>query len=315
MKKKKKWSNYLQKYNTSSPAPAGLFFYNVMQKILYYLLTKSIGLYINLLSYISPKTASILAYRFFSEPREGRLVKGELPAMLQEAEAEMVTYNDFIFQMYTWKGNETTVLLIHGWESNTSRWELFMPYLKQSGCTIIALDAPAHGLSSGKEFNIPTYAQFVDVAVKKLQPDYLIGHSLGGATALYYQSHYTNTSIKKIVILGAPSDLNTLLTNYKALLSLNSRVFTLLKKHFLDNFKFRPEEFSGSLFASQIKIKGLLAHDKDDTVVAFTEGEKIAKAWPSAKFIVTEGLGHSLHDDALYKKIYRFLFEQDYKSA
>jgi hypothetical protein len=31
--------------------------------------------------------------------------------------------------------------------------EKILPYLKKSGSTIIAIDAPAHGLSSGKEFN------------------------------------------------------------------------------------------------------------------------------------------------------------------
>ena len=40
---------------------------------------------------------------------------------------------------------------------------------KQSGSTIIAIDAPAHGLSSGKEFNIPQYAEFIDVVVQRIQ--------------------------------------------------------------------------------------------------------------------------------------------------
>jgi pimeloyl-ACP methyl ester carboxylesterase len=45
--------------------------------------------------------------------------------------------------------------LVHGWESNASRWGNLLPYLKKSGSTIIAIDGPAHGLSSGKEFSIP----------------------------------------------------------------------------------------------------------------------------------------------------------------
>jgi hypothetical protein len=30
--------------------------------------------------------------------------------------------------------------------------------IRKSGSTIIAIDAPAHGLSGGTEFNIPQYA-------------------------------------------------------------------------------------------------------------------------------------------------------------
>lgn len=280
-----------------------------MQKLLTFIISKTLGLYINILSYIQPEKASRLAYKFFSEPRNGRLIKEQLPEILKGADAEIITHDEFIFQMYTWPGNDIKVLLVHGWESNASRWEAFMPYLKKSGCTIIAVDAPAHGLSSGHEFTIPRYAEFLDIVVKKYQPQYMIGHSMGGATALYFQSHYPNDIIKKMVIMGAPCDLNTLLHNYVGMLSLNSNVFQLLKKHFFDHFRIKTDEFSGSVFASKIKVKGLVAHDVKDETVSFKEGKKIAEAWPDAEFVVTKGLCHSMHDDALYNKIYAFLFE------
>jgi len=151
-----------------------------MPKILYFLLTKTIGLYINLLSFVFPKKASQLAYEFFSEPRKGKLSQGNLPGILQETQTETFQHGENHFQVYTWKGNETTILLVHGWESNASRWENFIPYLKESGSTIIAIDAPAHGLSSGKEFSIPKYAEFIHVAVEKFKPQYHIGNSKGG---------------------------------------------------------------------------------------------------------------------------------------
>lgn len=279
-----------------------------MQKLLTFIIAKSLGLYINLLGFISPAKATRLAYKFFSEPRDGRLLKETLPEVLKEAEAEMITHNDFVFQAYTWKGNDTKVLLLHGWESNAARWAQFMPYLKKAGCTVIAIDAPAHGLSSGAEFSMPRYGEFINAVVLKHKPDYIVGHSMGGATALYFQSHFPNEIIKKMVILGAPCDLDTLLTNYRGMLSLNSNVFQLLEKHFFEHFRITTKEFSGSVFATRIKAKGLIAHDIKDTVVNFREGEKIAKAWPNAHFIVTEGLGHSMHSEALYSDIYDFLF-------
>lgn len=279
-----------------------------MQKALTFILSKLLGMYINALGFVAPKKATQLAYRYFSEPRSGRLIKEELPLILKEADARMMTHGEFVFQMYTWKGNHNTVLLVHGWESNAARWENFIAHLKRSGSTIIALDAPAHGLSSGTEFTIPRYAEFIDILVKKYRPQSLVGHSIGGATILYYQSHYPNDIIEKMAVLGAPCDFNTVLHNYAGILSLNSNVFLMLKKHFLDNFRINTDDFCGDLFASKIKVKGLLAHDKDDAVVSFKEGKKIADAWPEAEFIITEGLGHSMHDEGLYKRIYAFLF-------
>ena len=281
-----------------------------MKKTAFFIFTKSIGLYINLLSFVFPKKASQLAYAFFSEPREGKLSKDKLPEILQEAQSEMFQLQEDSFHTYTWKGNDTVILLVHGWESNASRWENLLPYLKKSGSTIIAIDGPAHGLSSGKEFNIPQYAEFIHIAVEKFKPQYLIGHSIGGKTCLYYQSVYQNDALKKMVILGAPSDFKIILNNYITLLSLNSKISKSLEAHYLNNFKLTLEQFSGKIFASKLNIKGLIAHDIDDTVVLFEEGKKIAGAWKNVVFIETKGLGHSMHDDELYKKVSHFLFEE-----
>lgn len=263
-----------------------------------------------MLSFVFPKKASQLAYEFFSEPRDGKLSKDKLPEILQEAQSEMFQLQEDSFNTYTWKGNDTVILLVHGWESNASRWENLLPYLKKSGSTIIAIDGPAHGLSSGKEFNIPQYAEFINVAVQKFKPQYLIGHSIGGKTCLYYQSVYQNDALKKMVILGAPSDFKIILNNYITLLSLNNKILKSLEAHYLTNFKLSLEQFSGKIFASKLNIKGLIAHDIDDSVVLFEEAKKIAGAWKNVVFIETKGLGHSMHDDDLYKKVSRFLFEE-----
>lgn len=282
-----------------------------MKKFLNFLLAKSIGLYINLLSYVFPKKASQLAYGFFSEPRTGKLFSDKLPEVLKNAKTEILQKDEHQFPVYIWEGNKTIVLLVHGWESNASRWENFLPYLKNSGSTIIALDGPGHGLSSGKEFSVPRYAEFVNVVVKKFKPKFLIGHSMGGATSLYYQHLYQNECIEKLVLLGSPSDLQTLIFNYAKMLSLNMKTVSMIENHFLEHFKIKMEEFSGRIFGSKIKIKGLIAHDIDDDVVSFEEAKKIASNWKHATFIETRGLGHSMHDDILYKKIYTFLFEEE----
>lgn len=278
-----------------------------MKKIKYFILTKSIGLYINSLSYVNPKKASLLAYRLFSEPRIGRLKKEDLPLALQDAKTETIFHNEQHFETYFWQGNQNVILLIHGWESNASRWEKLLPYLKKTGSTIVAIDAPAHGLSAGKEFNVPTYASFIDVAVQKFQPNFLIGHSLGGATCVYYQHKYQNENLQKMVLLGAPSDLKTLIGNYRNLLGLNSKMEQLLERHFMEKFNYKFDDFSAQIFGKNLNLEGIIAHDIDDTIVAFAEGKKIAGSWKNATFIETKGLGHSMHDDELYQKITHFL--------
>ena len=113
-----------------------------------------------------------------------------------------------------------------------------------------------------------------------------------------------------MVILGAPSDLKTLIDNYVSMLSLNTRMFSLLEDRFLTHFNFRLEDFSGGKFASHFNVSGLIAHDTSDTVVSFEEGKKIASNWKNSQFIETKGLGHGMHDDELYQKVMAFLFAE-----
>ena len=279
-----------------------------MNKFFKTFLIKTIGLYINLLSHFFPEQARKLAYKFFSEPRDGKLKLELIPDILKQAEIEMVKVENQTFPIYKWNGNETKILLIHGWESNSARWEPLFPYLQKSGCTVLAIDGPAHGLSSGSEFNVPDFAACINLVFEKHEPQIMIGHSIGGAACLYFQHHYNSTFLQKMVLIGAPSDLEILLTNYGKLLSLNTKVIQLLKMYFFERFNIKTEEFTGNKLASNLKIKGIISHDIDDDVVLFSESKKIASGWKNAILIDTKGLGHSMHDQTLYQQIEKFLF-------
>lgn len=269
-----------------------------------------IGSYINLLSFIYPKKAKEIAYTFFSTPRNGKLNQEKLPEILRKASFQFFQLENHSFPVYVWKGNATKIFLVHGWESNASRWEPLINQIQKSGSTIIALDGPAHGLSNGTEFNVPKYASFIDVAVKHFEPIFIIGHSIGGAACLYHHHFYRPESIKKLILIGAPSDLDVLLFNFNKILGLNTRVSKLLEKHFEEKFNIKTAEFSGATMASTLNISGIVAHDLEDDVVSFKEGQKIISGWKNARFVETKGLGHSMHDEKLYLEIYKFLFEE-----
>ena len=180
--------------------------------------------------------AKILAYRLFSQPRAGKINPHKLPKTLIHTEKETFTYEEETFQTYTWKGTDEIILLVHGWESNASRWKKLLHHLKPLGKTIIAIDAPAHGLSSGKEFNAPKYAEYINVLTKKYAPKYIIGHSIGGAAVTLYLNKFNTAFVEKVVLLGSPSDFKIINNNYVSMLSLNTKVKTLLEQYYNEKF-------------------------------------------------------------------------------
>jgi pimeloyl-ACP methyl ester carboxylesterase len=280
-----------------------------MKRFLFFITTKSYGAYINLLCLFAPKKATLLAFSLFSHPRKGKLTTTQLPPFLAEAEKEIFDKDGQAIQTYIWRGNEKIIFLLHGWESNTARWKKLIPYLLETGHTIIAIDAPAHGLSEGKEFNVIRYAASINIVAKKYSPNYIIGHSIGGKASLYFQATYNNPTVEKMVLLGAPSDYAIIFKNYVGLLRLSSRMEQLIHQHYWDRFQIKVAEFSAQYYAQSITAKGLLLHDLDDTVVLHDESQKINHYWKASVLETTQGLGHSLQNKIVYKKIVDFLFQ------
>ena len=280
-----------------------------MKKIQFLILTKSIGFYLNILSFIKPEKAKQIAYQLFSQPRKGKLNPNQLPKTLINTEKEIFQHEDHTFQTYIWKGNDEIILLVHGWESNASRWKKMLNHLKPLGKTIIAIDAPAHGLTTGKEFNAPKYAEYINTLTKKYSPKIIIGHSVGGAAISYYLHKFGNPNIEKVVLLGAPSDFKIISNNFVSMLSLNKKIKNRLENYYQEKFNIHIDEFKAHNFAQNFSQKAFIAHDIDDKIVLVEEGKKYASNWKNAIYIETKGLGHSLHDHDLYQKISQFIQE------
>ncbi len=278
-----------------------------MKKISFFILTRSLGTYINIISWFSIQKATAKAYKLFSHPRKGRLDSAALPKFLAQSVQEKLYLNQNEIQTYYWEAGKNVVLLVHGWESNSSRWEDLVVLLLKNNYSVVAFDGPAHGLSSGKEFNMLVYAEFINEVAVHFNASILVGHSLGGKACLYYQSIFQNISIKKIISLGSPSDFRIILKNYILILRLRTKVYEHLEIYFKNQFNITLDTFSAHHFASELQVEGLVVHDVDDKIVLFREGEKINNNWKNATLMDTKGLGHSLHHDLIYKEILKFI--------
>jgi predicted alpha/beta hydrolase family esterase len=277
-----------------------------MKKNIQNILVKSIGGSINILSYVAPKQSLALAYKLFSEPRKGKINKNRIPKTIQKCTIHTHTLHGKDFCTYHWEGNEEIILLAHGWESNASRWKKALPYLRKTGKTIIAMDAPAHGFNTNKEFNVPLYSEFIELLVKKYNPSIAIGHSIGGNALAYFQKNYSH-NFEKLILLGAPSDFKIIMHNYFKMLGYNQRVQNQFQDYVWDRFNIKIDDFNASEFLKDCTINGIVAHDENDYMVLVDEGKKIANSWKTSELILTKGLGHSMHDADLYNKIVAFI--------
>lgn len=278
-----------------------------MKKIFQKLLPKILGTKLNITSYFNSKKAALEAFIIFCAPRGGKVLP-EQEVYLNNAKLEILEHEERTLQSYHWEGTGKKVLLIHGWESNTHRWHLLIKELQQKNYNIYAIDAPAHGNSSGRVLNVPRYAAAIETAVKAYNPEIIISHSIGALATIFHQHTYNlSNGLKKLVLLGAPSELNDIMQDYKKILGLNSRMMKALEVLVIDRFGYNFKEFSGAAFAKAIKIPTLIIHDKLDKITPVNASRSIHKNIPTSTYIETEGFGHSLYQDDVRTAVLKFI--------
>tara|TARA_R110002049_G_scaffold91144_2_gene227595 strand:+ start:1225 stop:2037 length:813 start_codon:yes stop_codon:yes gene_type:complete len=267
---------------------------------------KSIGKALNATSLVSPKMATKKALSLFASPRKGRYNDAQ-KHVIESAFFEEILYKKMEIATYRWVGKGKTVLLAHGWESNAARWDYILEDLKAQDYNIIALDAPAHGRSDGKQFNAILYSEFIGEVVKKFQPDVLMGHSVGGMASVFSMHLNELNSIEKMVLLGAPAHFTGVFSRYKSMMGFNTKISKGLDNIVLERFGHPVSYFSTANFTESIAAKGLIIHDKKDRIIPYEDGQLLANRYKNSEFITTTGFGHGLKDASLTPQIISFI--------
>lgn len=277
-----------------------------MKKLLKKILPVFYGQWLNFIALFNTQKAAKIAFDIFCTIRKGRVLHAQKD-FLDSARFSIEQVMEQQIQTYKWPGKKETVLLLHGWESNTYRWRNLITKLREQDFDILAFDAPAHGYSTGKMLHVPLYAQSLRHILQKFHPKWVVAHSIGGMTVLY--EHFINpeSSVEKIVTIGSPCEFENFMHHYQNLLKFNNRVWMAMDKRLKIWFNFYFHEFSSTRFVENNTIKGLLFHDKLDKQVAYTESVKVHKNWKGSQLVLTEGLGHSMHQAEVNDQIIAFL--------
>lgn len=254
---------------------------------------------INIIVRISPKLGARMALDLFRYPLSGK-IKPEQEKFLNSAEKRVLHRDKTKIQTYRWAGPGKRVLLMHGWQSNSSRWSSMIPELRKNDYDIMAMDAPGHGASGGVLFDAYRYALFLEVVEAHFAPEIIIAHSVGAMSALYYKSHFKSEGIRKIIALGPPNRLVDLTAVFVRILGFSERTRKAYDRQFMDHFDHDQEYYNTADFVKKIRIPGAIIHDRNDPLNKYRDGVAIAENWKDAKLYTTNRLGHSLQSPEVY---------------
>jgi pimeloyl-ACP methyl ester carboxylesterase len=116
-----------------------------------------------------------------------------------------------------------------------------------------------------------------------------------------------------VVALSTPATLDGLVEKFSGSLALSPRTVQILRDMLVQRFgEDLWTRFSAQDMAQRAGLPALIIHDRDDRDVPWQEGEAVAGAWPRARFVRTEGLGHRriLRDPEVIGRVVDFLVQE-----
>lgn len=242
---------------------------------------------------LAPGLAARLAERvWFTVPR--------FPTPPRERDAEARARVDFIdsdhgpLAVYQWgEASAPPVLLLHGWAGRATQMYAFIEPLLAAGYRAVALDAPAHGRSPGRQTNIFEIVHALEQLDTRFGPFAgAIAHSFGVPSCML-ALHEQRLHCARLVGISPPFDLIGMLDKFCDILDIppavkarmRTRIGNRLGEHVWQ--RIRVDQV-----APQLRQPALIIHDERDREVPIEEGRRTAAAWPGAELLVTRGHGH-----------------------
>jgi pimeloyl-ACP methyl ester carboxylesterase len=254
------------------------------------------------LSVVAPSLVERLVVDRFTTPSRARRSVDDAPL----GEPWYVYSEGERIAVYT-AGDGPRVLFVHGWEGAASDFASLARAFQERGFGVVTFDQPAHGRSSGKRTTLPKMARAVlDVARATGPFVAVVGHSLGASSVLL--AARDGLATQRAVLISPPRDARDFIHMLGQRMGITAaRIAGAIA---------RLERKIGAVggretdrVANQLRLPGLVLHDRDDRAVPFSHGVAIAAAWPGARFVPLSGVGHrrSLDSEAVHEEILNFV--------
>lgn len=270
-------------------------------------LPKIVGNGLNTLGVLLPNKASKIALDVFCKPRGGRIQHYHAKFLDKFDQKDLHLDDIKIRTYYLDKGHQSSILLAHGWESNSARWKKLVNYLEDVPYNIVLLDGPAHGASGSKVFTGIIYADMINVVMSHYRPKVLIGHSIGAFACAFSLHNYKPATVQKFIILASPDKMEDILEQYFNVIGLSKRVRKAFYKNFSSWFPNPVSYYGAANFMTNSAYDGIIIHDEGDTINEYYNGVAINKAWNRSILKTTKGLGHGLQSKDVYEMVKEYL--------
>jgi pimeloyl-ACP methyl ester carboxylesterase len=235
--------------------------------------------------------------------------------VLAQAERFFVAAAEARIAAYAW-GSGPAVLLVHGWGGHAGQFMSFVPALVEAGYRAVAFDAPRHGATMEGIPTVPSFAEAARAVAESVGGiEAVVGHSMGAAATTYALRR--GLAAERAILLAPPGSMEAAAQRFAKALGLGGSGFRKMRRKFERRSGVSWDDLDVVRDAPGIRTPVLIVHDREDADVPYDECLEIVRAWPDARLLTTEGLGHHriLRDPGVVAQAVAFLGERERRSV
>jgi pimeloyl-ACP methyl ester carboxylesterase len=206
------------------------------------------------------------------------------------------------------------VLLVHGWAGSAAQMRPLAEELAAQGLCPIIVELPAHGRSAGWQSTLPQFARAIDYVGARLAQEgsavhAMVAHSLGASAAAFAAAR--GLPVARMVLLAPAASPRAYTRLFAQVFGLSERTRAAMQARIEAREAALMAQFEPWALGARLGMPVLIAHDRDDRVNPFSDGQAYASALPRAELLATEGLGHNrlLKDPQVLARVGAFLRE------
>ena len=194
---------------------------------------------------------------------------------------------------YVWgKQGKGTILLIHGWGSDSSTMQSFVNVFVKAGFRVATFDGPGHGANPGTKTTMMAFKNSIKDTISSLGDVVtVVAHSMGAiATIGAIKESDHSAKITSVCLLAPPATLKNVMERWsRNFLNINAKVMVEFNNELQKRNGVPATYWDIVALAKGMYVPILIVHDQSDQVVPVSDAEAVAKALPNVELKITNG--------------------------
>ena len=189
-------------------------------------------------------------------------------------------------------GDGPLVMLLHGWGGSANDMLPLAWAFARAGWRSVVFDMPGHGRSPGRESSLVEFLRAMRLVAGALgTPEIIVGHSFGGAAAVFGITELRLPARAAVLFSPAPGPAYYV-DRFVRAVGLPAERTGGMVRQLVERVGRPMESLDAVVAARSAQVPALIVHDPRDREVPFEFAEQMRDAWRGSRLVPAPSLGH-----------------------